>query len=335
MRISNRNSFCCIAPTLAFVAYSLVAAVAVILSTCSAQAADTLAYSFEPDLEGFEFNGAGTTVTQDTIGATEGTHSMKVSIVSGATFVGAVTPNLIPGVFGDPPGLDHVTFDLTLAEEFGPADGTGFAVIGVTVFGQTQDGTPADTQIDLSKELNIGSRAVGTYHDVRIDLDAMVHPVSFEVLPFDDIFGTLGSSPDDIIPNSFQFYFNKTGSCCVIGPHTLTLYIDNVRFGTDPDAVEGDYNGNFVVDAADYTIWRDTLGSTTDLRANGDDTGGSLGVIDAADYAFWKSQFGLGGGSGSLSSAAVPEPASALLLVVALACMWGQGNGRGRGRTVR
>ncbi len=38
-------------------------------------------------------------------------------------------------------------------------------------------------------------------------------------------------------------------------------------------AVAGDYNGNGVVDAADYTIWRDTLGSTTDLRANGDNYG--------------------------------------------------------------
>ncbi len=27
-----------------------------------------------------------------------------------------------------------------------------------------------------------------------------------------------------------------------------------------------DYNGNGIVDAADYTVWRDTLGSTTDLR---------------------------------------------------------------------
>ena len=37
------------------------------------------------------------------------------------------------------------------------------------------------------------------------------------------------------------------------------------------------------VDAADYTVWRDTLGSTTDLRANGNDTGDSYGVIDEAE----------------------------------------------------
>lgn len=46
-----------------------------------------------------------------------------------------------------------------------------------------------------------------------------------------------------------------------------------------------------VYDAADYTIWRDTLGSTTDLRANWDNTGASQGVIDQADYDFWAANY--------------------------------------------
>jgi hypothetical protein len=83
----------------------------------------------------------------------------------------------------------------------------------------------------------------------------------------------------------------------------------------DPSAgVVGDYNGNGVVDAGDYTIWRDTLGSTTDLRANGDNTGGSAGKIDAADYALWKSRFGATSGSGSIAGTNVPEPATWLML---------------------
>ena len=35
----------------------------------------------------------------------------------------------------------------------------------------------------------------------------------------------------------------------------------------------GDYNLDGMVDAADYIVWRNTLGSTTELRANGDNTG--------------------------------------------------------------
>jgi probable HAF family extracellular repeat protein len=100
-------------------------------------------------------------------------------------------------------------------------------------------------------------------------------------------------------------------------------------YGTDPagnteawvvnlaasTSIPGDYNLNGVVDAADYTIWRDTLGSTTDLRANGDDTGGSASVIDQADYAFWQSHFG-NSGSGSKAITAVPEPGTLLMLLL-------------------
>ena len=69
----------------------------------------------------------------------------------------------------------------------------------------------------------------------------------------------------------------------------------------------GDYNHNGVVDAADYTIWRDTLGSTTDLRANGDDSGASMNRIDQADYLVWKNKFGHAG-LAAASASQVPEP---------------------------
>ena len=52
--------------------------------------------------------------------------------------------------------------------------------------------------------------------------------------------------------------------------------------------VEGDYSENGTVDAADYIIWRDTLGSFADLRADGDGSG----VVDRADYDYWRERFG-------------------------------------------
>ena len=82
----------------------------------------------------------------------------------------------------------------------------------------------------------------------------------------------------------------------------------------------GDYSGNNVVDAADYTVWRDTLGSTTDLRANGDNTEQSEGKIDDADYVFWKAHFGdmvpLGAGGGQVAT--VPEPTMLVLVLIGL-----------------
>jgi len=65
----------------------------------------------------------------------------------------------------------------------------------------------------------------------------------------------------------------------------------------------GDYNSDYSVNAADYTVWRDTLGSTTDLRANGTNEGTSLDIIDEADYQFWKDRFGNSG-----HAAGTPSP---------------------------
>ena len=73
----------------------------------------------------------------------------------------------------------------------------------------------------------------------------------------------------------------------------------------------GDYNGSGTVDAADFTVWRDNLGTNNALP--NDPIGGT---IDVAQYLQWVSSFG--GSSASGSSAAVPEPASLLLIAAGL-----------------
>ena len=76
--------------------------------------------------------------------------------------------------------------------------------------------------------------------------------------------------------------------------------------------VAGDFNGNGIVDAADYTVWRDSLGQTgAGLAADADVNG----VVNQADYDVWKANYGNHSGSGA--NAAVPEPASLLLLLAA------------------
>jgi hypothetical protein len=64
----------------------------------------------------------------------------------------------------------------------------------------------------------------------------------------------------------------------------------------------GDYNNDGVVDAADYTVWRDGLGTT----------------YTQADYDVWKANFGThAGGAGTMENVAVPEPATIALAVLA------------------
>ncbi len=79
----------------------------------------------------------------------------------------------------------------------------------------------------------------------------------------------------------------------------------------------GDYNNDGIVNAADYTVWRDTFGSTTSLASDGNNDG----VIDNADYAIWVSHYGNSATSFSATTT-VPEPSSffitSLLLLVSL-----------------
>jgi hypothetical protein len=52
----------------------------------------------------------------------------------------------------------------------------------------------------------------------------------------------------------------------------------------------GDYNGNEVVDAADYVLWRKTLGAEVDQFSGADGDGD--GMIDTDDYGVWRENFG-------------------------------------------
>ena len=82
----------------------------------------------------------------------------------------------------------------------------------------------------------------------------------------------------------------------------------------------GDYNGNFVVDAADYTVWRDTFGEEVELGSGAD--GFADGTIDDNDYDFWKERFGnVISWAAAAAAVAVPEPANWLLLLAGLLIM--------------
>ena len=81
----------------------------------------------------------------------------------------------------------------------------------------------------------------------------------------------------------------------------------------------GDYNGDNVVNAADYVLWRDTLTQSVSPNGSGADGSGN-GTIDDADYDFWKARFGstVPGAAQGLGSLAVPEPITPALITAGL-----------------
>ena len=271
-----------------------LAACGALAPASSSHAELTLAYSFEFDLEGFGPNGGGVTISPDTIGATDGAGSMKMSIVPGATFVGALTGNLTLE-FGDPPGVEVIVFDLTITEAFPDAAGN-FVDVGITVFGSSQPDYPGGQLGGLGAQFfdnqaSLSGLTVGT-HEIVMPLTSAVHPLTFVPGSFNDIFGGFGTGINDVIPTGFQIYINKSGTAAWTG------YFDNIRIGALP-TLDADFNDDGFIDGTDLSIWKESFAVDDDGDANGDS------LTDGADFLLWQQQF-----APAAAVSAVPEPGS-------------------------
>jgi len=76
----------------------------------------------------------------------------------------------------------------------------------------------------------------------------------------------------------------------------------------------GDFNRDGIVDAADYTVWRDNVGKPAGTLVN-DPTGNTIGDVQ---FSLWKANFGAY--SAGLGAAVVPEPASIFMLLMGSLC---------------
>jgi hypothetical protein len=160
----------------------------------------------------------------------------------------------------------------------------------------------------------------------------------------DDDAGGLLSLIEGIVPENGELTFAVTGfgDDEFIGQH-FESGAYGLELELNPGSLIGDYNNNGVVDAADYTVWRDRLGQSVTL-ANENPAAASPGLVDAEDYAFWKSHFGNvlpnpGAGSGAalpsaaLLSPAVPEPGTFALVTAGLFALFSLRSARAEKRT--
>lgn len=213
----------------------------------------------------------------------------------------------------------------------------GEQVAGEDFFAQIGDGgafnggvnsKPVFTNIDIIGGTIFSANNLGSFGDPTVGNAA--HPLIWDdgtVTATGTVTaaGTLATLVIDTTGlSSGSFPLILTGVAGAIGPSNNTA-LNNVNGMPIPLTVTNgiltvsqfpaaDYNHNGLVDAADYTIWRDTLGQNVTAGSGAD--GNHDGSVTQADYNLWKLEFGYSSpGSGAAAqSVVVPEPSALLLL---------------------
>jgi hypothetical protein len=188
-------------------------------------------------------------------------------------------------------GTTHVVGDLTLNS----------GVLDIEI-GGTGNGQYDRILVDGVAQLG------GTLHVELIDLGGgLFVPELGNTFAFLSSAGTSGAFSTLDLPSL------SAGLAWAITPGDVATFLTVV---SSVAPLAGDYNGDGVVDAADYTVWRDTFGqSGSGLAADGDNSG----TVDQGDYDQWVLHFGEHSpGSGAGSNVTVPEPATLWLATVGL-----------------
>jgi hypothetical protein len=244
------------------------------------------------NLTGGDLNAAAASSNNGTINIPSGrTATFGNSVTGGGKYSGTGTAvfnaSFSPGNSG--------TATVTFGGKANFAAGSTINIeLGGTVPGAQFDAIHVTGQLAVAGGLAVSFITPGSYSPQSGD--------SFDILDWGTLAGTfatmnLPSLPGGLTWNTGQLY--TTGVLSIGG-------------------LLGDYNQNGVVDAADYSLWRDTLGQSGSLlAADGDNDH----TITQNDFAIWRAHFGqtLGGGSGSSNPATVPEPSTTALLGLAIA----------------
>jgi autotransporter-associated beta strand protein len=131
---------------------------------------------------------------------------------------------------------------------------------------------------------------------------------SFQIITARNLSGSFSMYQLPVLANNYSWrvLYSTTDITLTVRPPGQSNVVNPV----------GDFNLDGIVDAADYTVWRDSIGSTTNFSAdaNGDQ------LVNLLDYNLWKAHFGehynAGLGNGSLDTVGVPEPSTFIFVAI-------------------
>ena len=250
------------------------------------------------------------------------------SAVANITFVGPVSDS------GLPAGSATATSPDIRIGAFHAVANTFFASVGAVSYGPPGFRVEGGNQFPDSGDLFLNLDGPGTFQHFQIVTGTEdVTPINYqygndlqELVLHELGHGAIGlghppAVPGEMVDQRVMYVgdFQTPGAppCCQTLNHQLSA--DDIAGAQYVYGIRGDYNRNHIVDAADYTIWRDTLGQHP---TSGDGADGKVdGIIDVADYNAWKANFGTIGAVGVAGShaSAAPEPSTLLLALLAAA----------------
>ncbi len=163
----------------------------------------------------------------------------------------------------------------------------------------------------VSATLTIATKRYGTHSDNDlIWIDSTSNPMTFgQMSDWGPIYD------GDLQVLNIEFYgdlaFLEDGLLNVVVSDDRAVDWAHLELVVGPlTTIPGDFNSDGQVDAADFTVWRDSYNSEVELSADANRNG----IIDDGDYNVWLANFG----QSSLATAiSVPEP-SGLMIVFSL-----------------
>ncbi len=180
-----------------------------------------------------------------------------------------------------------------------PVPGHATAVIESTIIGQadtsvsqtdlvatfTETGT-----VETSGANNLVRRAIGFDGTIVSSDDPMLGPLMSNGGPTATHALSAESSGVDQGVNPLSLTTDQRGVTYARVSNGIADIGAFERQATGGPALPGDYNGNSVVDTADYVVWRNTQNTSVASYSGADGNGD--GEIDAADHAVWRANFG-------------------------------------------